>query len=172
MTFRVWYTLLFVCFFFFPRMFSFAFRNWKAIFKTNFDKNKSYESRIRLLWKEIKILLIAAFSKEDTFKPPGDLPEHTQTQANSTWLILPTEQEYKYVMAFETTDLLVSNKQGSYSFTITWSMTKMFYCHPTTYHSKASLRQPATTNAFKNDIWIKQIYSFSVKITSVITPFL
>lgn len=58
----------------------------------------------------------------------------------------------RYVTEFETTDLLVSNKQGNYSFTIILSMTQMFYCHPTTYHTEASLRQPDITTAFKNEI--------------------
>lgn len=58
----------------------------------------------------------------------------------------------QYVKVFETTDLPVGNKQGNYSFTIILSMTQMFYSHPTTYRSKASLRQPATTNVFKNEI--------------------
>jgi len=58
----------------------------------------------------------------------------------------------QYATAFETTDLLVSNKQGNYSFTIISSITQMFYCHPTAYYSKVFSRQPTTTNAFKNEI--------------------
>lgn len=77
----------------------------------------------------------------------------------------------QYATTFETTDFLVSNKQGNYTFTIILSMTQMFYCYPTKYHSKAFLRQPATTRDFKIEVWIKQIYYFSVKITSAIAPF-
>lgn len=93
----------------FPRMFTFVFRNWKAVFKTHFEKNKSYQAWCRLLWKDIEILLMLSVPKK-SFSPPGVLPKNPQTSKwhlNNFQNIIEIQQ---YVIAFETTDLHVSNK--------------------------------------------------------------
>lgn len=121
------------------------------------------ETQSSLLRKEIDILLIAAFFKEESFRLLGIYLNNLQT---SKWCLINFGNRMRiqqHVTAFNTTDFLVSNNQGNYSFTIILSMTQMFYCHPTKYHSKASLRQPVTTWAFKNEAWIEQIFYFSVK---------